>query len=116
MGEYEWQVAIDVDNDRETGPLGFDYALGASHFVYGSRVDLPLEEVGQANSWQMEAGAGVNLSSVSIEVSHEENTITLSGEIPGITPQSRLAFEAYDFLEGSEQVACHASLSPGESE
>ena len=51
MGEYEWQVAIDVDNDRETGPLGFDYALGASHSVYGSRVDLPLEEVGQANSW-----------------------------------------------------------------
>ena len=45
-----------------------------------------------------------------------ENTITLSGEIPGITPQSRLAFEAYDFLEGSEQVACHASLSPGDSE
>ena len=98
MGEYEWQVAIDVDNDRETGPLGFDYVLGASHFVYGSRVDLPLEEVGQANSWQMEAGAGVYLISVSIEVSHEENTITLSGEIPGITPQSRLAFEAYDFL------------------
>ena len=37
----------------------------------------------------MEAGAGVYLSSVSIEVSLEENTITLSGEIPGITPQSR---------------------------
>ena len=114
--EYDWEVSIDVDDDRETGVLGFDYAMGASHFVYGSRVHKPIEEVVQANSWQLEESGGVYLSGVSIEVSSDENTITLRGEIPGISPQSRLVFEAYDFLEGSEQVACHAAVAPGDGE
>ena len=46
----------------------------------------------------------------SIEVSSEENTITLVGDIPGITSESRLAFEVYDFLHDYEQVTCQASV------
>ena len=52
----------------------------------------------------------------SIEVSPEENTITLVGDIPGITSQSRLEFEAYDFLQGSDQVACQVLSIAGDSE
>ena len=31
--EYRWEVWIDVDGNRETGPGGFDYSLSASHFA-----------------------------------------------------------------------------------
>ena len=119
--EYKWEVLIDADNDRETGHRGFDYSLGASHRadgdVYGGPVEMSIEEAVQAGAWQLrKSGGGVYLSDVSVVVSMEENTITLSGEIPGITPQSRLVFEAYDVYGGSEWVACHASLSPDGSE
>ena len=50
------------------------------------------------------------MSSASIEVSSEENTITLVGDIPGITSESRLEFEVYDFLHGYEQVTCQVSV------
>jgi len=119
--EYKWEVLIDADNDRETGHRGFDYSLGASHRadgdVYGGPVEMSIEEAVQAGAWQLrKSGGGVYLSDVSVVESTEEDTITLSGEIPGITPQSRLVFEAYDVYGGSEWVACHASLPPGGSE
>ena len=34
--EYSWEVAIDVDNDRSTGPGGFDTLLSAYHVVRAS--------------------------------------------------------------------------------
>ena len=111
--EYKWEVSIDVDNDPETGLLGAEYSLAASHFTQSSSkgVHLPIREAVQANSWQLDPeGGGVYLSSVSLEVSPEEDTITLIGDIPGITSQSRLVFETYDFLNGSEQVACQVSI------
>ncbi len=117
--EYKWEVSIDVDNDPETGLLGAEYSLAASHFTQSSSngVHLPIREAVQADSWQMDAdGTGTQLSSIGIYVSSEENTITLIGRIPGITPQSRLAFEAYDFLHGSEQVACQVLSGSGGGE
>ena len=119
--EYKWEVSIDVDNDRETGLLGAEYSLGASHFVLSPPSDkgvhLLLSEAVQANSWELEdGGGGAYLSTVSLEVSSEENTIKLVGDIPGITSQSRLVFEAYDFLNGSEQVACQVLSIAGGSE
>ena len=119
--EYNWEVSIDVDNDPETGLLGADYSLSASHFVLssssGEGVHLPIGEAVQANSWQLEGrGGGTYLSRISIEVSSEENTITLIGDVPGITSQSRLVFEAYDILNGSEKVACQVLSTAGDSE
>ena len=111
--EYKWEVSIDVDDDPETGLLGAEYSLAASHFTLSSTngVHLPIREAVQANTWQLDPkGGGVYLSSVSMQVSPEEDTITLIGDIPGITSQSRLIFEAYDFLNGSEQVACQISV------
>ena len=96
--EYNWEVSVDVDNDAETGGLvGDDYTMSASRFVHpsssGKTVHLPLSKGVQANAWQVDAGGDTYLSSVRIEVSSEENTITLIGNIPGITPRSRLAFQ-----------------------
>ena len=122
MLEYSWQVSVDVDNNRETGGhLGAEYSLSASHFVFSPSSDkgvhLPIEEAVQADSWQMDAdGTGTQLSRIGIYVSSEENTITLIGHISGITPKSRLEFEAYDFLHGSEQVACQVLSGSGGNE
>ena len=119
--EYKWEVSIDVDNDPETGLLGAEYSLGASHFAFssssGNSVHLHLSEAVQANSWKLDpGGGGAYLSSISLEVSSEENTITLIGDIPGITSESRLVFDAYDYLNGSEQVACQVLSIAGDSE
>ena len=120
--EYNWEVLVDVVDDREAGLEGADYSLSASHFVFSLSSDEgvhhPIEEAVQTDTWEMDPdGLGAAyLSSASIEVSSEENTITLVGDIPGITPQSRLEFEAYDFLHGSERVACQTLSTAGDSE
>ena len=118
--EYNWEVLVDVVDDREAGLKGADYSLSASHFVFSPSSDegvhQPIEEAVQTDTWEMDPdGLGAAyLSSASIEVSSEENTITLVGDIPGITSASRLEFEAYDFLHGSEQIGCQAlSTSDG---
>jgi len=115
MLEYLWSVSIDVDNDRTTGGyLGDEYTMSASRFrppsLGDAAVHLPVEEAVQANSWQMDATGAALLGHASIEVSSEANTITLVGDIPGITSASRLEFEAYDFLHGHKQVTCRVSV------
>ena len=111
--EYRWEVSVDVDNNRETGLLGLgaEYSLSASHFVLpwssGEAAHLPVRQGVEGDFWKLDAdGTGTLLSSIKIDVSSEENTITLIGHIPGITPESRLIFEAYDLLNGSELIAC----------
>ena len=54
--------------------------------------------------------------SLKVSPSPEGDTITLTGDIPGITSQSRLEFEAYDFRHGYEQVACQALSGSGGGE
>lgn len=118
--EYSWEVSIDLDGDRETGFDGFEYILSA--------IDDPLLAPGvrdrslaftadnlQANTWRLKSAGNAPFPELDflgwarIEVSAEEDTITLSGEIPGITAESELAFGVYDYLGGSEEVGC---LSP----
>ncbi len=120
--EYRWEVSVDVVDDRETGLQEADYSLSASYFVFSPSRDegvhQPIEEAVQTDIWKMDPdGLGaVYLSSASIEVSSEDDTITLIGDIPGITSESRLEFETYDFLHGSEQVACQVLSKSGGSE
>jgi len=113
--EYRWEVSVDVDNNRETGlpGLGAEYSLSASHFVLpwssGEAAHLPVRQGVEGDFWKLDAdGAGARLGGINIDVSSEENTITLVGHIPGITSESRLIFEAYDVLNGSELIACQA--------
>ncbi|MCY4115519.1 MAG: hypothetical protein OXF55_01370 [Caldilineaceae bacterium] len=123
MLEYNWMVSVDVDNNRETGGfLGDEYTLSAMRFVppssSGETVQLSIRQGVQANTWQTSAdGTSADiLRDISIEVLPEENTITLIGDVPGITSASRLVFEAYDYLGGSEQVACQVLSAVGGSE
>ena len=115
--EYRWEVSVDVDNNRETGLLGLgaEYALSASHFVLpkssSETAHLPVRQGVEGDFWKLDAdGTGTRLGGINIDVSSEENTITLVGHIPGITSDSRLIFEAYDVLNGSELIACRDSV------
>ena len=119
--KYSWEVSIDVDDDRATGLLGAEYSLSASHFVFSPSNDggthQSIEEAVQADSWEMDAdGTGTRLDSIGIAVSSEEDTITLVGDVPGITPESRLVFKAYDFRNRDEQAACQVLSSLDGSE
>ena len=115
--EYGWKVSINVDNDRETGNGGFEYELSASHFVpsseKGSNAKAPIESVVEARVLKARPDSFMSMFDASLEVSPEEDTITLSGNIPGITEESQLAFRAYDYFGGSDGVGCPAT--PGQS-
>ena len=109
--EYSWEVSIDVDNDPETGAGGFDYMLSAGYFVHplsrDSNTVAQITEPGfvEVKIWGLDREGNRVLAEGSIEVSTEENTITLSGEIPGITGESPLQFKAYDYFDGSVEMS-----------
>lgn len=116
--EYQWEVAVDVDNDRGTGPGGFDILLTAYHIAFlsheesGADVTAPLQEMLEASVWETNPnGSTGTLAAADLAVSPEDNTITLIGNIPGITPASRLTFSAYDveFAAEADQIECHPS-------
>ena len=114
--EYSWEVSIDVDADQETGLHGFEYILSSIYVSHGGSSDrdrsaaITADDL-QTNTWYLNPGGSAFsdidfLGLARIEVSAEEDTVTLSGEIPGITAESQLAFGVYDYLGGSEEVGC----------
>ena len=115
--EYGWDVSIDVDGDRETGNGGIEYELSASHFVppseEGSNAKASIESEVEADVLKALSDGFMFLIDATLEVSPEEDTITLSGNIPGITAESQLAFRAYDYFGGSDGAGCPAT--PGQS-
>jgi len=121
--EYSWEVLIDVDNDPATGSGGFDYMLSAGYFVpriahgINAVAEITHPSFVKASLWGLDRERYRVLAEADIEfkVSVDENTITLSGEIPGITAESRLKFRAYDFFGGSVEMSGHAPSTTGQS-
>jgi len=115
--EYVWEVLVDVDDDRETGIEGNDFALTAFHVARpsngGTNSTQSIENGTEAAGWVLSTDGGLEslfLGSATLEQSAEANTITLSGAVHGITPQSRLTFRVYDYLYGSDSVGCSAPV------
>lgn len=117
--EYSWGVAVDVDNNPENGDGGFDYLLSAYHIVRlsdkGANSEVPIGDQAEASIWRMDPGSITRLKDASLEVSAAQNTITLTGTIPGITSESRLSFRTYDYGRnfGSDTVECPSPLREG---
>ena len=129
--EYAWEVAIDVDNDRSTGPGGFDMLLSAYHIAVttgmGAEADVlaPIGAMVAASLWKIAPDGSISTVTHTIAqyaggststhrdggpaIHVEADTITLADVIPGITSESRLAFEAYDvqFAGNADQIGCH---------
>ena len=114
--EYIWQVSVDVDDNKETGIGGADFALMGYHLAPSSKVGAnsrqSIENGTEAAGWVLSTDGdvrGLFIGSATLEASAEANTVTLSGAVHGISPQSRLTFGVYDYLYGSDTVGCLAS-------
>ena len=115
--EYIWQVSVDADNNKETGIGGADFALMGYHLAPSSKVGTnsrqSIENGTEAAGWVLSTDGdvrGLFIGSATLEASAEANTVTLSGAVHGISPQSRLTFGVYDYLYGSDTVGCLASV------
>ena len=56
----------------------------------------------QTNVWKQALMSAGEIADASLGVSTREKTITLSGKIPGIIAEFRLAFHTFDYLGGSD--------------
>ena len=79
------RFAIDVDNDRSTGPGGFDALLSAYHIVRlshgGTDADTiaPIGEMLEASVWETRPdGSTSTFADADLAVSAEEDTITIA--------------------------------------
>ena len=107
-GEYEWTIYIDADDNPQTGESsgwfeGADYELSAIHFVStpDSPTVKPIADGVQKNVWQyIGSGSWRSISAATLSVDPLGDTMTLSGNIPGITSASRLVFYTYDYNPG----------------
>lgn len=116
--EYQWALYVDADNNRQTGAAtkwdrGAEYVMAARHFVVGTP-DMPaspfvdrIEFAVQTDvakyegpGWGPVYGPDRIILPPIVSVDTLSDTITLTGDIPGITPQSRLFFETFDYNPG----------------
>ena len=123
--DYFWIVMIDVDGTiQDAGDIKqFEYLLSGSISLERFRTESPpefmsfeellniilfrfdhdKEEVGEASLHET--------GKAKFELSHESNSLTLSGEVPGITSDSKLQIYTLDVLElggetGHDYVSC----------
>ncbi|MDE0462114.1 MAG: hypothetical protein OXH93_06895 [Caldilineaceae bacterium] len=109
--EYLWHVLIDADGDSH-GSTGFsffksEYTLMA-YYLSGKDSELAIRPVRDAIQIMLLKKDPDNptysyevqrvKSSLSLSFSHEEHTITMTGEVPGISSGSYLQFETFDLL------------------
>ena len=120
--EYEWSVYVDVDNDPQTGSpwtddKGAEYALSAMHFVYtpNSPVSKPIPQGVQVNTWRYDSSGWSYLAAATLTADSQSDTMTLVGNIPGITSTSRLFFLTYDYNPGdvAQQDTSSCSVAAG---
>ncbi len=100
---YHWGIDIDVDNNQATGGsgtwLGFEYSLATSHFKSSTTSSIVSFGSGfQNNVWANGAnGTSSSVGSATLASSTADNSITLTGNIPGISNSSRFRLVAYEF-------------------
>ena len=119
--EYMWTVSINIKGDAKATSNQTDYTLDASYGTRRISADTPATvrpfrtalrvgvykhkhypEKNETHLLEMPAGAR-------LDVSHEENTLTLIGRVPGITDESSILFSTFDILLGQDGVSCRPS-------
>jgi hypothetical protein len=105
--EIAWGVAVDVDNDPDTGGrsflsgtgYGYEAFLHTFHFkTAGSEQTGPINRIfqGDTNVWApIESGGMKSIGPGKMTVDTEQKTITLTANIPKITPKSVLSFYSF---------------------
>ncbi|MCX6054215.1 MAG: hypothetical protein NTZ74_04725 [Chloroflexi bacterium] len=116
--EYSWDIWIDTSNDLNTS-LDSDGQQGsvttyslftAANFHPGQNESIPIENGVHAAVALLSENGLSNASMGSIKVDPEANTITLSGFVPGVTPNSHFSFEVYDANPGGQVESSYGQL------
>ena len=110
--EYMWIAYVDVDNNPDTGEQnlpderGSEYAISVIYYVSESASEstTPIEDTVQVNVWKFDPtdGSWSVVSAAIIEVDPELDTITVTGEIPGLTSEARIFFLTHDYTVGED--------------
>ncbi len=105
--EYQWEVAVDVDNNANTGSpdallKGADFRLSASYtntFLGAGPINQAIQNYVDTAVWRYSGGSWT-YTGAQIAVDVNGDTITLTGNIPGIGAQSQLFFSTFDYNPG----------------
>lgn len=116
--EYMWVVAISTEGDPNLSLVQFDNWLQASYAstrlsenTPGTMRDanaalrgnvLKYDPASDEQTLRMDLLA----QKVDLAVSHQDNTITIIGHVPGIKPKSTIIFFAHDYLLGHDFIEC----------
>ena len=107
QSEIAWGVAIDVDHNPETGGkvfmtgagYGYDAFLQTFHFKQaGGERTGPINLIFQGETlvWKILSNGGISSGAAgSMKVDTQAKTLTLTGTIPNITPDSTLYFYSF---------------------
>ena len=116
--EYMWMVHIDADGVDESESQRYEYTFGAFSNISLGRAHPQatthlFEDGVQIILWEHQHDREepeTRLIDVPVDprliVSHEDNTLTLVSEVPGITSKSVLMFSTFDTLLGHDGVSC----------
>lgn len=114
--EIAWGVAIDVDNEPSTGSsialtnsgYGYEYALQTINIKQGEERQGDIQSLfsDQTRVWEyyLDGSSGIS-DPGKLKVSIDTATLTLSGNIKGITRESYLHFFAVYFPTATQQMA-----------
>ena len=110
--EYKWAVDINIDNAGDPRDFSHEYTLEAFHVVnriprnappkvqpFKEAVEIKLLKITYYPERNELSGSEVSSANARLLVSHEDNTLTLIGQVPGITDESSLYFQTQDYLK-----------------
>ena len=110
--EYKWAVDINIDNAGDPRDFSHEYTLEAFHVVnriprnappivqpFKEAVEIKLFKITYYPERNELSGSEVSSANARLLVSHEQNTLTLIGQVPGITDESTLYFQTQDYLK-----------------
>ena len=123
--EYSWSVLVSGNGDevswrnQDERTMRFRHRIMTTHFVRNEESNAPrtgpIADIANTEVWVLkrddeseEAGPWSikPLWEASLDVSHEQNSLTMSGYIPHISRDSLLVFETHDYLNGYDRIGC----------
>ena len=105
LGSFSSSMRVLADSEPAIRPFGSLFQTEVWKYEYD-----PGEDEYDTEKFESDHTEVVQLRSIAtgarLEISHEDNSLTLIGKVPGITPNSHLFFSTFDFLEGQDGVSC----------
>ncbi len=103
FADYFWEVGVDVDNNTKTGGMnqdkimGIDYKLALMHYVKGEPQTGPIEKLISSNIFicDNKSCKSAPIFDFNFSIDYRNNSISLTGILPGINKSSILYFVTF---------------------